>query len=544
MINPSHILLIFLALSLNSCKNNKQDSSLFPFDKDTGLSKKQIKDHLTSSEVRSQKTEEKEKANKTPKIAPILATPEPPKLADGKLVSITITEDIPLKDVLVELGRIAEIELEIDPQIEGGIILIAKDRPFIDVVSQISDLANLRYTINNGILRVERDIPYMVNYPLDFLDIVRNYTSSLEVSTSSGGDSVTAGGSSSISASSDGDLWSNIISDIERFISSEEGSSGSYVTSNKKASLLSVSANSKAHKIISEYLEQVRKSSTAQVLIEAKIVEVTLDDTFQSGINWSEVNAINASGAFTENLNSTDFFSIVISDDAGGNNDDLTGTLQMIESFGTTRTLSSPRITAINNQQAVLSFTTERVYFEVDYETSTTTSTTGPNQEQSVSSTINTVPVGIVLTLQPAINLETQEVVMSIRPTISSVSNEVQDPAVTLAAQIAESSTNIQSTIPELQLREIDTFLKAKSGQVMVIGGLIEQRKNVSESGVPFIKNIPFLGTFFKSKIDSEDITETVIFIKATIVNTDDPVDDVDKNFYKSFTTDPRSFSF
>jgi len=532
------ILAIFLVfLSAASC-HREDGKSLIPFDEDIGLNRTQFKKAMISDETREQLNQTDE-VEEIPELSQVLDTPDAPQIAEGKLVSLTITEDIPLKDVLIELGRLADIEIEIDPFISGGVILIAKDRPFIEVVDQISDLADLRYSTKNGILRIERDTPYVVNYPIDFLDLDRSFTSSLSVSTSTSSDQVSSGGESSISASSDENIWDSVSAGLEKILGLEEGSDDifTYASINKKAGLVSISATSKQHKVVADYINKVKENVTAQVLIEAKIIEVQLDEEFQTGINWSAINKINGSGDLTSKVTDTsNVFSLALRHERNGSNS-LDGTLQLIENFGTTRTLSSPRLTALNNQQAILTFTENKVYFEVEYDTSTTSGESSVT-ETTIQSELKTVPIGIILSLQPSINLKTNEVVMSIRPTISSSSTTVSDPAVEIAA--AKESTSVQSLIPQIQLKELDTLLKLRSGETMVIGGLIEQSNVKSESGVPWLKSVPLLGYFFKSLAKDNSFKETVIFIKATIISPDSSVNDSDRNFYKTFTTDPQ----
>ena len=104
-----------------------------------------------------------------PKIADILAAPRPPKIGETKFVSIAVTDDVPLKDVLLELAKLADIDIELDAGITGGISFIAKDKPFNEVIERISNLTGLRYTMKNGVLRVERDNPYIKSYTIKFI---------------------------------------------------------------------------------------------------------------------------------------------------------------------------------------------------------------------------------------------------------------------------------------------------------------------------------------------------------------------------------------
>ena len=319
-------------------------------------------------------------------------------------------------------------------------------------------------------------------------------------------------------------------------IESEGSDKSSYVTINKKAGIISISATEVQHKQIEDYLNKVTRNITAQVLIEAKIVEVSLDEKFETGINWTELSAGN-SGNFSNITDASNVFSLGITRGSGSGK--LDGTMQFIQSFGTTRTLSSPRITALNNQQSVLSFTENKVYFEVDVDNTSTTTDSGTTTDITVESELKTVPIGIILSLLPSINLDKNEVTMNIRPTISSSSSSVNDPAVDIAS--AEADANITSSIPEVQLKEIDTMLKLKSGETMVIGGLIEHSNSDNSTGVPWLKDIPLLGYFFKSTNKDTNLTETVIFIKATIINSEPQINQSDRDFYNIFTRDPQN---
>jgi MSHA type pilus biogenesis protein MshL len=527
--------LTLLLFSCNSNTKNFKNKALI-HDKEVSLSKSDFKKSLIDSEFRSSKAETKK--NNIPELPKIFQYPAIPDFAEGKLVSIKVTEDVPLKDVLIELARLAEIEVEIDPSISGGVIIIAKDRPLIDIIQQISSLADLRYSISNGILRIERDLPYFNNYALGFLDIERNFTSSLTISTTTSSEELSSGGESSLNSTSESSIWDSIQKDIEKIlqIESEISDNSSYVTINKKAGIISISATEAQHKHIEHYLSQVTRNITAQVLIEAKIIEVSLDEKFETGINWTELSDGN-SGNFSNITDASNIFSLGIT--RGSSSGKLDGTMQFIQSFGTTRTLSSPRITALNNQQSVLSFTENKVYFEVDVDNTSTTTDSGITTDVTVETELKTVPIGIILSLLPSINLDKNEVTMNIRPTISSSSSSVNDPAVDIAS--AEANANITSSIPEVQLKEIDTMLKLKSGETMVIGGLIEHSNSDNSVGVPWLKDIPLLGYFFKSSNKDTNLTETVIFIKATIIGSETQINQSDRDFYNIFTRDPQN---
>jgi len=228
---------------------------------------------------------------------------------------------------------------------------------------------------------------------------------------------------------------------------------------------------------------------------------------------------------------------------------DLNVAVAMTQQFGTTRTLSSPRLTAINNQQAVLTFATNKVFFNCTAQAGTVianTGTTGSSATQpTVSCTQQTVPVGVIMSIVPSINLNTQEVTLNVRPTLTRQVDTVQNPGNLLAAATVDTSklpagTTINADVPIIEVRELDSVMKIKSGGVMVIGGLMEDSTRNTQTGIPGAGEIPIFGNLFKARSDDSAKHELVIFIKATILNTDGSAQEADKLIYDKFMKDPR----
>ncbi len=577
-----------------------------------------------------------------PDMAEILALPRPPKIGETKLVSVAVTDDVPLKDVLIELARLADVDVEVDAGVTGGVSFRAKDRPFNEVIARLADLGGLRYNMKNNVLRVERDTPYIHTYRLDLLNIDRSSSANIGVSSTgnasggsggasssgssgSGGASTTSGGSttgsnSSISAESKSDFWAKfeesitkilafqpavmvsattvavqpvlsappfpdptgaaasgaatqpvptpvptpIVSPIASPVASQTSPSSTFYSLNRQAGTITVSATERQHDVIRQFLHEVESNISSQVLIEAKIVEVTLSDRYQTGINWTNFgeNSANFTGDvdYVAPVESTKAApTITLLKDGLINNFDLDVALKMLNEFGTTRALSSPRLNAMNNQQAVLSFVENLLYFDIDIEVTDqvagTASSSATPAKVEVTSTPLTAPVGIVLTLQPSINRETNEVTLSVRPTLSKSTKLVKDPGFEVgkaqaAAQLDADSPilatldNIESNIPQLEVRELDSIMKVKSGQVMVIGGLLEDKLVNADAGVPGLGEIPYFGNLFKSVDKTTTKKELVIMIRATIVGSHGYVDKADKGVYKKFMTDPRPLEF
>lgn len=314
--------------------------------------------------------------------------------------------------------------------------------------------------------------------------------------------------------------------------------------------------------MMKEFLRRIQDNASSQVLIEAKIVEVTLDDQFQSGIDWTKLgtNVINFSGNLS-GLGTGANAPSSVATFAINPGHDLDTAVKLTESFGTTRTLSSPRLHAINNQEAVMTFADNKVYFTISV-TAPTTTTTGTTSTTptapTVTSTAHTVPIGIIMSLQPSIDMEHNEVTLNVHPTLSRILDTVDDPGVSIAVAqaiaaltaTAQGTTGVQalagikSAVPEVEVRELDSVLKLKSGQVMVIGGLMQDVSSNTDAGIPGASGIPWLGNLFKGVSRENVTTELVIFIRATIVSTSGDADNADKNVYHKFTKDPRPIDF
>ncbi len=519
-----------------------------------------------------------------PDIAQVLAAPRPPKVANSKLVTLAVTEDVPLRDVLFELGRLAGVDIEVGSGLDKtGINLRATDRPFNEVIERIATLGHLRYSVTGSSIRVERDLPYLKNYSLDFLNFVRSSTSGYTLTTnilasgSSGGSSSsssssssgsgsgssgtgtvgTSGSTAAINTTAESDLWASLEASITEILnynpdgeavaaagggldaaSGAAGGKGGTLVINRQAGVLSVNATERQHEMVHNFLGMMNRNASAQVLIEAKVVEVSLLDQFVSGVNWTSL--LGSAGGVQVGLGSyagsitdgpTTGSALTLSVNAG----DLDAIVAATQRFGTTRTLSSPRLSAINNQQAILTFARNVVFFECTTSdaTTTTTATAGTiTIDPKPKCTASSVPIGVVLNIIPAVNLDSQQVTLNVRPTLTRIVDNVRDPAGVVNGYV--------STYPVVEVRELDSVMKVNSGGVMVIGGLMEDVSRNASDGIPGVSEIPLFGNLFKGRSEDTFKRELVIFIKATIVNPDGSAGAADHKVYKKFITDPR----
>lgn len=300
---------------------------------------------------------------------------------------------------------------------------------------------------------------------------------------------------------------------------------------NREAGVINVRATAKQHRRVKEFIDEVMESVKRQVLIEATIVEVKLSDSFQSGIDWSRLNhALSNSGfQFRQQLGpQTNGANLIgnqfsTSANAFGNAVDsgfnagyintisrvgnIAASISLLEQFGKTKVLSSPKLMVLNNQTAVLKVVDNIVYFTVQSQQSQ--GTVG-GVLSTVTTTANTVPVGVVMTVTPQINNH-GNVNINVRPTVSRVVGYKSDPNPNL---------KIESLVPEIQVREMESMLQILSGNTAVLGGLMQDEVIVNHDKVPGIADIPLLGRIFTGKNNANRKTELIIFLRPTVIAT------------------------
>ncbi|HXZ50281.1 MAG TPA: type II and III secretion system protein [Usitatibacter sp.] len=281
---------------------------------------------------------------------------------------------------------------------------------------------------------------------------------------------------------------------------------------NPETGIVSVRATSRQQARVRDFLEQVAAASRRQVLIEATVVEVVLNDNYQAGVDWSALG-INGLGYsirqnfLGQNLTDAPFFSIQYNNPNAAAGGSLSSTVKLLDTFGKTRVLSSPKLMVINNQTAVLKVVDNRVYFTVKADTVTnqTTSTT------TFTTTQNVVPVGFIMNVTPQISAGDM-VILNLRPTITRIIDFVNDPNPSLAA------ANVVSKIPETQTREMESVLKVASGQTAILGGLMLDSFQGSTSGLPVASRIPLFGDLVSYRNDTAQKSELVIFIRPVVI--------------------------
>jgi len=464
---------------------------------------------------------------------PVTTAPLPPapsSAPDAERYTVVVNE-VPVKELLFALARDADIEIDIVGDITGSVTLNAIDATLPRLLERISLQAPVRYQLDDDYLKIAADAPYLESYPVPYVNIDRDSSSSVETSTQiastggAAGEEQSTGGagsnnsSTTINSDSEQRLWQTLRSNLAGILNVEvsdgsEPDSDRYIMINREAGQITVRATQRQHREVQRYLDEVIASVRRQVLIEATVVEVTLSDRYQAGIDWqfvsSEVGGLDLlqsstlGGALVNPPNAV--AQLVDSDLDGGT---LTATVRALEQFGDVQVMSSPKIIALNNQLAMLKVVDNRVYFTVEVETDTTESGT---VTRTFETEVNTVPVGLVMTVTPHID-RSDEVLLNVRPTVSRILGFVNDPNPDLA------NAGVENAIPEIQVREMESLLRVHSGQTAVIGGLMQDSVNENRRGVPGLSQLPLVGRLFEFRDDTVEKTELIIFLRPRVIN-------------------------
>lgn len=292
---------------------------------------------------------------------------------------------------------------------------------------------------------------------------------------------------------------------------------------NPENGVITVRATSRQHEKIQEFLDNISSSAHRQVMIEATIVQVDLGDGYQQGINWSRLRADGSRfGLALPTLSSAPSsitpFRLTNIDNSTPLNLDLT--LQLLKNFGTVKVMSSPKLSVLNNQTAVLKVVENFVYFSVKSDVAT--GNTGAAQK-AITTTPQTVSIGLVMSVTPQISAN-GSIILNVRPSISSISTTVLDPNPDLT---------IENKVPVIQTREIESILRVQDGEIAVLGGLMQERADYKTGKVPGVGEIPILGELFTNRNNSTSKSELVVFLRPIIVR--DPSVNGDYQSLKGF---------
>lgn len=453
---------------------------------------------------------------------PAIVTPPPaiaaPTAANPIELYSVVVQDVPVRELLFAMARDAEINVDVNSSIEGLVSINAIDQSLPQILQRIARQVDIRWEFErDDYLVVEPDSPVVRNYQIDYVNIARSTSSAVNVASGVGGGEETINTSSTtMNQSSSNDFWNSLALNLASMLGEnvqEEGGASSVIIS-RESGIVSVRATEKQHEEIYEFIETVRTRALYQVLIEATIVEVSLSDRYQSGVDWSLLNRDNGQVNFVQGLTGLNLNNAptnVLTIDKANGPDAVTTTISLLNQFGDTTVLSSPKIMALNNQTAMLRVVDSRVYFTIEVEPGFPGTASSPAIPPTFTSTINTVPVGFTMAVTPQIS-EGDKVTLNVRPTISRILRFVNDPNPLLT------DSNVANAIPEIQIREIESILQVDSGQIAILGGLMQDTVDLEAQGLPGANRLPGVGNLFNYRDENKVKTELIIFIRPVVV--------------------------
>lgn len=506
--------------------------------------------------------------------------PPPPKASKAAERYSIVVNNVLAQEILFTLARDAKLNIEIHPGITGTVTMNLINLTLPEILDAIARQVDMRYELNGTNLAILPDTPYLKTYQVEYPNIARDAKNSINMSTNIAviGKGQAAGGGSNGANStldnvSNNHFWDTLTENIKDILRETdkklpEGSSetvteqsnqqqitpqtgttatetagkksalttlpaqiqsqntsrarrvtyreAAYVIANPESGIISVRATSRQHTYVREFIDKITSNARRQVLIEATIVEVSLSDQYQQGINWSLLSNIGLSLTQTSTVppvtSSVSTMGTIKFDNPGTGQFNLSGVINLLETFGKLHVLSSPKLSVLNNQTGLVKAVDEHVYFTIEV-TQGTYGTGGIIiTPPTYTTTIHTVPVGVMMYVTPQIGGDS-EITLNLRPTITRILGYMPDPNPVLAQN---STSNL---IPQIQTREMESILRVRNGDIAVLGGLMQDERAGQDSQVPWLGNIPGLGQLFKARNDTNSKSELVIFLRPVILN-------------------------
>ena len=620
--------------------------------------------HMSVEEVRAT-------APKSPENIPALvkATPTAPQLSanDEPVTFDVVVTNVPVRDLLFGLARDSGVNLDVDAGVGGVVTMSALDQTLDAILDRIALQIPIRIERTGNAIVVKNDEPYFELYHVDYTSVQRTYSSS----TAGGG--IGGSGASSISNTAENQFWEGFEDSIEAILEIEleegdsavglgEGQESIAAANDAEASLnteneydfnqdvgiLMVYAPNRVQREVKRYLDEVLSIVRRQVLLEATVVEVVLNNQYAQGVDWSLFNQFakkglalyqgaNVGGAaavlnevvrsftnestqtFTDvngdgDITADDFNGATYTNREGVNvpnpnvnrraawesftnrssvetanqrvtafnvaptvianpaqttaaaaahaekatygqairlvrtytatgtdetatkaragglrpaissvpgaaftaayrGKDISAAVELLDTFGDARVLSSPRISVLNNQPALLRVTDQEVYFNTQV-TDTINQETGTTTGRSFSATPQTIDVGFSMNVLPYIT-EDDNIFLNLKPTVTRVLDYRRAPTLTATGASTSAGDNL---VPIVRVRELESVMSLRDGEIAVMGGLLEDRTGDSNTSVPGLAELPGVGNLFQKKNETTFKTEFVVFIKARVI--------------------------
>lgn len=408
--------------------------------------------------------------------------------------------EMPLADALRMFARLHRLNLVMIPEIHGTITVDFRGLPLDKAMAALLDAHGYYWTKDGRLIRVRR--LETRTFTLDYIRLVRSGEGRNKAQITSGSGSITEtrardAGEITLNQSDEVKFWDELESQI-RTLMSQEGR----LVMNRLSGTVQITDLHQRVENVAVFLAKIRRALYRQVAIEARIYEVNLNDDYSLGINWNKINFDGTNGLITlSNIVTAPFGGFVAkaaTASASFKKGSVDVIIEALREQGELRVVSQPRVITLNNQPALIKVATDEAFF-----TQTVVQGTA-GTGNIVTEQARSVSVGLVLSVTPQVS-EDGWIMLDITPIISRLREIRQSPQNT-------------ATAPVVDVKQSSTLVRLRNGDMVIIGGLIQDQASQTERKVPWLGEIPWLGRLFSGTYTVKRKSELVILLSAKIV--------------------------